>query len=92
MNQSSKTLPEYAPTDEVECAWCADVESFAVAVRAGWIVQLEGGVPVSWTCPLDQDPEDEAEAAVNEAMIEYGVDAQGRVVSRGPDTPDAGVS
>lgn len=48
----------------------------------GWNAALVGGVITSLICPGCQTAEENAEAVVNEATLDYGVDEHGRQVGR----------
>lgn len=49
---------------------------------AGWNMTLEAGVIVGYLCPGCQTPEENAEAEINEATLDYAVDPFGRIVGR----------
>ncbi|QHN17932.1 hypothetical protein GII35_14040 [Gordonia amarae] len=46
----------------------------------GWNVELRGGVVVAHLCPDCQTPEENAEAEIHEATLDYGRDDLGRVI------------
>lgn len=50
--------------------------------RGDWNGTFRGGVCVGLLCPGCQTPEENAESAVNEATLDYGTDALGRVVGK----------
>ena len=45
-------------------------------------LRLRGGARVGVHCPDCQTPEENAEAAINEATLEYAMDEQGRPMAR----------
>ncbi|WP_067977116.1 hypothetical protein [Mycolicibacter icosiumassiliensis] len=48
----------------------------------GWNVRVERGRPVGVICPGCQTPAENAEATINEATLDYGLDEFGRMVAR----------
>lgn len=50
--------------------------------RGEWNVVVESGRMAGILCPRCQTPEENAEAVINEATTEYGVDGIGRLVGR----------
>lgn len=50
--------------------------------RGGWNYVFRGGARVCVYCPDCQTPEENAEAAINEATLEYAMDEQGRPMAR----------
>lgn len=50
--------------------------------RGDWNVVFRKGAPVGLLCPDCQTPEENAEAAINEATLEYSLDDQGRPMAR----------
>lgn len=48
----------------------------------GWNATMSRGVAVGYICPTCQTPEDNAEAEINEATLDYGLNPFGRVVGR----------
>ncbi|GGG50806.1 hypothetical protein GCM10011374_11780 [Kocuria dechangensis] len=49
--------------------------------RGEWNVEMRRGVPQWILCPDCQSPEENAEAAINEAMLHYGRDSFGRCLA-----------
>jgi hypothetical protein len=49
---------------------------------AEWNVVVEGGVVIGLLCDRCQTAEESVEADVNHAMLDYNVDAFGRLVGR----------
>lgn len=49
---------------------------------AGWNCTIKSGVIVGNTCPTCQTPEQNAEAEINEATLDYGQDQFGRVIGK----------
>ena len=47
-----------------------------------WTVLVSRGVITGHLCPNCQTPEENAEAVLNEATLEYGVRVDGRLVGR----------
>ena len=45
-----------------------------------WNVSMTQGQATGLLCPACQSPEENAEALINEATVNYGLDAQGRVL------------
>lgn len=50
--------------------------------RGDWNVEFKNGVPVAVICPTCQTPEENAEAEIRYATLDYGVDATGRAIAR----------
>jgi hypothetical protein len=48
----------------------------------GWNMDLKSGVVVGFLCPTCQSPEENAEAEINMATLEYARDPLGRIVGR----------
>ncbi|BFM23067.1 hypothetical protein [Microbacterium sp. che218] len=48
----------------------------------GWNIIYKRGVIIGFLCSQCQTPEENAEAEINEATLDYGVDAFGRAVAR----------
>ncbi|MFC9769333.1 hypothetical protein [Rhodococcus jostii] len=46
----------------------------------GWNVTMSGGRPAGYLCPRCQTPDEHAEAEINEATTDYGVDRHGRLI------------
>ena len=49
---------------------------------AGWNCTIKSGVIVGNICPACQTPEQNAEAEINEATLDYGRDQFGRVIGK----------
>jgi hypothetical protein len=47
-----------------------------------WNITFKDGVAVGFLCPTCQTPQENAEAEVNQATLDYGRDALGRVTGR----------
>lgn len=47
---------------------------------AGWNCTMRSGVMAGYLCPTCQTPEQNAEAEINAATLNYGVDPAGRFV------------
>lgn len=62
----------------IRCARCNRRQR---AGSEGWNVAADNGVVVAFICPRCQTPEENAEAIINEATLDYGVDDQGRFVA-----------
>lgn len=45
----------------------------------GWNVEIRGGAVAGYLCSECQSPEENAEAAINEAIIDYGRDVNGNL-------------
>lgn len=45
-----------------------------------WAVRIRNGVPVALLCPDCQSAQENAEAEVNAATLDYGQDSVGRIV------------
>jgi hypothetical protein len=50
--------------------------------RGNWNHVFRGGACVGALCPDCQTPEENAEAAINEATLDYSVDEQGSPMAR----------
>jgi len=50
--------------------------------RGNWNYVFRGGARVGVHCPDCQTPEENAQAAINEATLEYAMDEQGRPMAR----------
>lgn len=48
----------------------------------GWNCTIKSGVIVGYICPTCQTPEQNAEAEINEATLDYGRDGSGRVTGK----------
>lgn len=55
---------------KVTCSRCG--ERVLSAKAAGWNVTMKAGRPVGHICPNCQTPEEDAEAKINDATIDYG--------------------
>jgi MinD superfamily P-loop ATPase len=49
---------------------------------AGWNMDLKAGAVAGFLCPTCQSPEENAEAEINLATLEYRRDSLGRLVGR----------
>lgn len=50
--------------------------------RGDWNATMRSGRIVGLLCPSCQTPEENAEAAINEATLDYAIDPLGRSVAR----------
>ena len=62
------------------CARCNRRFRASAADADMWNSTFKSGVPVETLCPACQTPDENAEAAINEATLSYGRDAFGRVL------------
>lgn len=63
---------------QLKCSRCS--RSTKAKRADGWNFDLRGGVVVEIICPSCQTAEENAEAEINEATLNYSVDAFGRFV------------
>lgn len=73
------------PADRLRpvCDRCRRSTSLGAAERDLWNMELRRGVIVGFMCPLCQTPEENAEAMIHQATLDYlGTDELGRVVAR----------
>jgi pseudouridine-5'-phosphate glycosidase len=66
-------------TRTIRCSRCRKVRR---GTDDRWNMTLEAGVVVGFLCPTCQSPEENAEAEIHAATLEYGRDPLGRVVGR----------
>ena len=71
-------MKNVAGTSTIRCQRCGR----RYRGRGDWNCTVSRGVVVAALCPDCQTPEENAEAAINEAMLDYGHDAEGRVRGR----------
>lgn len=50
--------------------------------RGDWNYEFKSGSLIAVICPRCQTPEENAEAEINEATLEYGLDSRGRPAAR----------
>lgn len=55
----------------------------------GWNMTVRAGRVVEVTCPTCQSPEENAEAVINEATLDYAFDILGRLCARPKQDDDA---
>ncbi len=72
------TNKEMAMTNKLTCSRCGR----SGTDRGDWNGNFKAGRLVTVTCPACQNPDENAEAAVNEATIEYGTNAFGQLTGR----------
>jgi len=65
-------------TDKLTCTQCGTTGTD----HGDWNGQFKSGQVVAILCPACQSPEQNAEAEINAATIEYGTDAFGRLTGR----------
>lgn len=66
-----------------DCTKCGrTLDPLDRADAIGWNVEMKRGVPQWYICPNCQTPEQNAEAEVHAATLEYGRDTFGRIVGR----------
>lgn len=75
---AAKFVDQHGAVHTVRCSECRKV----CRGTTGWNSVLKSGSLVGFLCPTCQTPEQNAEAEVNQATLEYGRDHLGRVTGR----------
>lgn len=70
-------------TGPLKCDRCGREENIhELTERHYWIGITKDGYLATWLCPDCQTPEEQAAAEVNDALLEYKKDDQGRMMGR----------
>lgn len=78
MSAPEKFTDQTGQRRTIRCSRCRKV----CRGTTGWNSTIEAGVVVGFLCPTCQSPEENAEAEIHQATLEYGRDPLGRVVGR----------
>ena len=69
-----------SPRTIIRCSRCRRPERFGRAQREQWNFVFSKGVLTGFLCPRCQTPEENAEAEINLATLDYRADAFGRII------------
>lgn len=78
MSAPQKFTDQTGTTRTMRCTRCRKV----CREMYGWNMDLKAGMVAGFICPRCQTPEENAEAEVHAATLEYGRDALGRIGGR----------
>jgi len=70
---------EFTDRTPVRCSRCGLRDLYGRSAKQGWNTVLASGIITGFLCPSCQTPEENAEAEVNQAMLNYRVDSFGRI-------------
>jgi NAD-dependent SIR2 family protein deacetylase len=79
MSAPQRFVDQHGQQRTIRCSQCRKV---CRGTDGGWNLVLEAGEVTGFLCPTCQSPEENAEAEIHAATLEYGRDPIGRIVGR----------